>query len=83
MIRRLAIIIATLTPDPAFAACHKFSVWHYPWVQRCPVRVAALSPLPPVKETGFILPELTPITGDEPSDEVTRARLLLHGYLDK
>ena len=33
---RPAIIIALLgVAQPAHAACHKFSVWRYPWPQRC------------------------------------------------
>jgi hypothetical protein len=35
---RLALALAlTLAADPA-AACHRFSVWHYPWRQSCNLR---------------------------------------------
>jgi hypothetical protein len=73
-----------MIPDPALATCHKFSVWHYPWAQRCPtfIRVAVSTPLPPVKGVDIPLPNLSPITGGEP-DDIARARLLLHGYLSK
>ena len=33
--RPLFLILAILAANPADAKCHLFSVWHYPWPQRC------------------------------------------------
>ena len=48
-------IVFVLAATPAFAACHKYSVWKYPWPQRCVIHVAQHetpppAPLPPYKE---------------------------------
>jgi hypothetical protein len=45
---RLALVLALLT-TPA-AACHRFSVWKYPYPQRCSFHVGQIeAPPPPVK----------------------------------
>jgi hypothetical protein len=37
MLRLVFLISAVLAASPADAKCHLFSVWHYPWPQRCGV----------------------------------------------
>jgi hypothetical protein len=74
--RTLALIAALVTlisAGPA-DACHRFSIWHFPWPQRCsaPKPVEAKAPAP---DGAIPLPDLTPITGETPNDE-TRARLM-------
>jgi hypothetical protein len=69
-----AALVAVLAARPA-SACHKFSVWHFPWPQRCsaPKAVEAKTTTP---DGTIPLPDLTPITGETPDDE-TRARLIM------
>lgn len=50
--------MALMTPNPAAAKCRLFSVWHYPWKQRCYTALAPPQQLArreagfaPVKET--------------------------------
>jgi hypothetical protein len=77
MTRRLVIAALLIAAaDPALA-CHRFSVWHFPWPQRCSV-VAEPRPAQPKASTSddMPLPDLSPITGEEP-DEQTRARLIM------
>ena len=74
--------------SPAFA-CHKFSVWKYPWPQSC--RVTALAPpmirsrarlelvLPAPRE--ILLPSLTDIDWGHGPDDELRARLMLRVIL--
>lgn len=89
MIRLLVAVSLMGIADPALAGCHKFSIWHFPWPQRCAIfRVAAPLvvpvdvPLPPEKELDIPLPDLTPVDGSG-IDEDTRAKLLLRGELLK
>ena len=35
--RLVFLVLALLAANPAAAKCHLFSVWHYPWPQRCGV----------------------------------------------
>jgi hypothetical protein len=69
-----AALIALSAAEPALA-CHRFSVWHFPWPQRCstskPVEAKATAP-----DGAIPLPDLSPITGATPDDE-TRARLIM------
>jgi hypothetical protein len=40
--------MTAMSPNPAAAKCHLFSVWHYPFKQRC---FLALAPRPVSHET--------------------------------
>lgn len=45
----VAWFLASILATPAYA-CHKFSVWNYPFPQRCPVHIAQaaiVAPNPP------------------------------------
>jgi hypothetical protein len=77
-----ALLLATRTE----AACHKFSVWNYPWPQRCGVQrhvsglvtQASLEvplPAPRPDDADMPLPDLAGIW-DAPADAETRARIL-------
>lgn len=87
----LAAIIGLTPPviPTAFAGCHKYSVWNYPWPQRCPPPterhhiIAAAFPLPPVLERppDMPLPSLDGIDWGPPCPEDVRARLLLRATL--
>src|SRR5207344_2518255 len=63
--RMFLATIFILSTQPAEATCHKYSVWRYPYPQRCVVKFIALAsvhkhmPEPPNKE--FVLPDLTDI----------------------
>lgn len=70
----IAGVATFVVASPALGACHKFSVWNYPWPQRCaparPVMSARLivdPPLPPVNEVNvdIPLPDLSPITDND------------------
>ena len=37
LMRLAFLVLAVLAASPADAKCHLFSVWHYPWPQRCGV----------------------------------------------
>lgn len=79
MMRPITLAAFMLLAAPAEAHC--FSVWHYPWAQRCGVAVTHVTHVtPPPKTNDIPIPELTPIAGGEP-DEATRARLLLRAAL--
>lgn len=49
----VAWLAASIMATPAYA-CHKYSVWNYPWAQRCPTRVAQTeAPQPPPKPLDY------------------------------
>jgi hypothetical protein len=92
--RRLAfLVLAVLAASPADAKCHLFSVWRYPWPQRCgaarhltrPVRHEApfaSETKPPSFRPAIPLPSLARADLDGgAADEPTRARLLLRAVL--
>jgi hypothetical protein len=70
----IAALVALIAAGPAYA-CRRFSIWHFPWPQRCsaPKPVEAKAPAP---DGAIPLPDLTPITGETPDDE-TRPRLIM------
>jgi len=90
--RGIILILAVLAASPATAKCHLFSVWHYPWAQRCDV---TRSPLRFRSEAPFVslgrgpsgpdipLPRLAraDLDGGE-ADEAARGRLLLRATLE-
>lgn len=85
---RAALLAAIIgLSSPAFAGCHKYSIWKFPWPQRCPPaerRLIAgdIVPLPPVldRDPEIPLPSLDGIDwGSCPED--MRARLLLRAAL--
>jgi hypothetical protein len=70
----IAGVATFVVVSPALGACHKFSVWNYPWPQRCapvrPIISARLTvdpPLPPVNgaDVDIPLPDLTPVTDND------------------
>ena len=93
----LALAVLASAPVPAAAGCHRYSVWHYPWPQRCGVRHQAAfvalahhrpsRPVTPVKLPNFgidiPLPALAKADclGGE-ADENSRARLMLRAALE-
>lgn len=73
----------------AVAACHKYSIWRYPWPQTCGTKHLAYQanvsfPLPPERDADMALPDLPLIwlNTSEPDDE-TRGKLMLLGVLRK
>jgi hypothetical protein len=92
------LVLATLAPNPADARCHLFSVWRYPWPQRCGVlHSVAASSVPDQEHPGnearlvrlvhgpaaIALPSLVQADLDGgAADEPTRARLLLRAALE-
>ena len=92
-VRALLLVLALLAPASAeaAAACHRYSVWHYPTPQRCGAQIRANLRKPVSREKAAIqlptaapkisLPRLTrnDCKGGE-ADELTRARLELLGY---
>jgi hypothetical protein len=90
-----AALLAAMTTDAA--ACHRFSVWHYPWRQSCGVAVkhqirtisykfSRTRPkgAPALPDAPAMpLPSLARADLDEPeADEAARARLLLRAALE-
>ena len=79
----LAAAIMMATPTDA-AACHRFTVWKFPWPQRCASgRPSAARPvslrLPPAKAG----PEPSVGLGDPTlTDEEVRARLMLRAAME-
>jgi hypothetical protein len=75
------LTLATVAPA---SACRHYSIWGFPWAQRCSgstsVPAAPVPPTSPVRDTDMPLPNLTPVDGGE-ADESTRGRLLLHAAL--
>jgi len=86
------LVLATFAPNPADARCHLFSVWRYPWPQRC----ESSSSRPAIDRHGtkgrdayaeapprIALPSLAQADLDGGgADEPTRARLLLRAALE-
>lgn len=84
----LAAALLAAAPTEAVAACHHYSVWHYPRPQRCGVGHVALHKIivdPPLNDFApnrndfeITLPGLAraDLDGGE-ADEAARARLLL------
>ena len=59
----LLFIIAVLVTihwlvAPAYAACHKYSVWNYPYPQHCSIRYARREEAPPPPAKDIPLPSL-------------------------
>ena|SRR5579871_3571830 len=78
---RLGLLSAVMA-SPAEAACHRFSIWHFPWPQRCGgAAPAAKQSLQDSKggEPEIALPALSrgEIVGGN-ADGATRARLMVH-----
>jgi hypothetical protein len=77
------LTLATVAPA---SACRHYSIWGFPWAQRCscstPARAAPVPPTSPVRDADIPLPDLTPVDGGE-ADEGTRGRLLLHAALTR
>ena len=91
----LALAIALL-PAPA-EACHRFSVWHYPWAQRCGVIPKTVPKIGIDKQTPLRvarnlatttswpeipLPSLLTIDWGQPADDDARGRLELKALLE-
>jgi hypothetical protein len=89
----LALAVLASTPTEA-ASCHRYSVWRYPWPQRCGVARQAVWPIlthpgptwpAPSRVNGpeIALPSLAQadLDGGE-ADEPTRARLMLRAALE-
>jgi hypothetical protein len=79
----LTYTVLLLLVAPA-SACRHYSIWGFPWAQRCsvstPVRAVPVTPTPPV-DTDMPLPDLTAVIwGDDPNED-TRGRLLLRAAL--
>lgn len=95
MLALLLTTAVTTTSKPAFAACHKYTHWAYPFKQRCPahaVRYVASVPPPPARPTTQLdkiekidvtipLPGLNNIDWGRPADEDTIGRVLLRAKL--
>jgi len=78
--RGIILILAVLAASPAAAKCHLFSVWHYPWAQRCDVTRSPLhfgSEAPFVSDTNrFVSPGRRPSgPADIPLPGLARADL--------
>lgn len=84
-------LICAFGVSEARAACHKFTIWNFPWRQSCPAfhRMTALAPLPaPVlfkrapapREPEFPLPDLNFVPCD-PAPEMMAGRLILKATL--
>ena len=76
------LMLAAVAPA---SACRHYSIWGFPWAQRCsvstPVRAVPVTPTPPVRDTDMPLPDLTPVVWGDDRDEDTRGRLLLRAAL--
>jgi hypothetical protein len=77
-----------LATGPASAACHRYSIWHYPWPQRCqrdevyPTKTIHAEPEAPLTSVKEIpLPFLTDIVWGNAPDEDMRGRLMLRAAL--
>jgi hypothetical protein len=50
-----AVVTLAVSDVSSATACHHFSIWHFPWPQRCPTETEANpptpSPTPPPKPT--------------------------------
>jgi len=80
-----SIIVAALLlaqPTPA-AACHHFTIWRYPWPQRCspPARLVRHALPPEAPTPPIVLPNLTPIEWSGDADEGMRREVLLRALL--
>ena len=84
--RGIILILAVLAASPAAAKCHLFSVWHYPWPQRCfgqkpvSVRHEALADIGGLAEIGGTAALVSPGRGpsgpaDIPLPSLARADL--------
>ena len=87
---KLCAMLAVFMPvtGPASAACHRYSIWHYPWPQQCQrdevyptktIHAQPEAPLTPVKE--IAQPLLTDIVWGNAPDEDMRVRLMLRAAL--
>lgn len=84
------VALALAFPDPAIAACHVFSVWHFNYPQPCgrqrqsvftvvPVQISAKRPSNNV--IAMPLPDLTASVWGDDGGEQMRGRLLLRAAL--
>ncbi len=91
----LALLVALL-PAPA-EACHRFSVWKYPWAQRCGVIPKTVPKIGIGKQTPLrvarnlattssppeiTLPSLLTIDWGETADDEARGRMELKALLE-
>lgn len=79
----LALIVAG-GASPA-EACHRFSVWKYPWPQQCAAAVPnfpILSRISGKRPSPIPLPALEPIDWGQPADDEARARIELRALLE-
>jgi hypothetical protein len=88
----LPFVIAALVPSMAFAAkCHQFSIWKFPYPQRCYTALAPMKLLlqarPPERTTpnqeriGIPLPPLADIIWGEVGPDELRALALLRNLM--
>lgn len=77
-----AALLIALWPLPAHA-CHLYSVWHYPFRQRCPAPPAP-HPRPhrPPSPASIPLPALAGIDWGQPPDDETLGRLMLRAKME-
>jgi hypothetical protein len=84
LIYTAVLMLATVAPA---SACRHYSIWGFPWAQRCsvstPIRALSVTPTPPVRDTDMPLPSLTPVVWGDAPDEDTRGRLLLRAALTR
>ena len=77
----IAALELVLVP-PAEASCHRFSIWHYPWPQRChatatralrsaPARAVTSLPPAPVAKTFVPLRPVAPQTSSDKFGQVS------------
>jgi hypothetical protein len=89
---QLLCLSCTLLATPA-EACHRFSVWKYPWPQRCGLapttiarhaarRAAPKLIFPPSQEVAIPLPTLEAIDWGAVADDDARGRLELKAILE-
>lgn len=64
------LTLLLMLTSPAQGACHHYSVWSYPYPQRCPVHMAQIeAPKPPQKPAALEPPDLPAIDIPLPSLE--------------
>jgi hypothetical protein len=61
----LAVVTLAVSDVPATAACHHFSVWRFPWPQRCETETKGHF----IHEASPPIPSLTPPTKPTQDDE--------------
>jgi hypothetical protein len=82
--RNIIVIYFCLLSQTA-QACHKYSIWHYPWTQKCDARVHVVNVpqvLPPIRDNDIPLPSLDDNWNEGAPDDELKARLMLRGLLE-